>query len=48
MAIIKTALIGFGGMGRKYVEMIMAGKVANMSLVGVVARHDEARAHLAS
>ena len=48
MAIIKTALIGFGGMGRKYVEMIMAGKVANMSLVGVVARHDGARAHLAS
>lgn len=40
---VRTALIGVGVMGKKYAEMIAAGKVANMSLAAVVVRRSEMR-----
>ncbi|MCD7863715.1 MAG: Gfo/Idh/MocA family oxidoreductase [Lachnospiraceae bacterium] len=41
---IRVALIGVGGMGRKYAEMIAAGKVPSMELTALVCRNDQARA----
>ncbi len=40
---IRVALVGVGVMGTKYAEMIVSGKVKNMTLTGVVARKPEAR-----
>ena len=40
---VRTALIGVGVMGKKYAEMIAAGKAANMSLAAVVVRRRELR-----
>ncbi len=40
---IRVALAGVGVMGTKYAEMIVSGKVKNMTLTGVVARKPEAR-----
>lgn len=37
---IRTAIIGVGVMGKKYAEMITAGRVRNMYLSAVVARRD--------
>ncbi len=42
---IRVALIGYGGMGRKYVEMIINNKVENMVLTGIVIRNNEALEH---
>ncbi|MCD8379415.1 MAG: Gfo/Idh/MocA family oxidoreductase [Lachnospiraceae bacterium] len=41
---VRTALIGVGGMGRKYAEMIVAGKVPSMELTALVCRNEQARA----
>lgn len=38
---VRVALIGAGGMGRKYAEMIVEGKVPDMALTAVVARRPE-------
>ena len=40
---VRTAIIGVGGMGRKYAEMITAGQVKDMTLTAVVARRPEVR-----
>ena len=37
---VRTALIGFGGMGQKYARMIHAGFVPNLRLVGVCCRNE--------
>ncbi len=41
---VRVALIGVGGMGRKYAEMIVAGRVPSMELTALVCRNDQARA----
>ena len=41
---VRMALIGAGGMGRKYAQMISEGRIPSMSLTAVVARNDGARA----
>ncbi len=40
---VRIALVGAGGMGRKYAQMLVEGQVQNMELTGVVARNDNAR-----
>ncbi len=39
--ILNAALIGVGNMGKKYVDMIVSGKVSNMRLTAIVIRRDE-------
>ena len=39
--ILNAALIGVGNMGKKYVDMIVSGKVSNMKLTAIVIRRDE-------
>ena len=39
--ILNAALIGVGNMGKKYVDMIISGKVSNMRLTAIVIRRDE-------
>lgn len=39
--LVRTALIGFGGMGRIYAKMIYAGIVPQLKLVGVCCRNPE-------
>lgn len=34
--ILNAALIGVGNMGKKYVDMIVSGKVSNMKLTAIV------------
>ncbi|MCD7806588.1 MAG: Gfo/Idh/MocA family oxidoreductase [Lachnospiraceae bacterium] len=41
---VRVALIGVGGMGRKYAEMIVAGKVPDMELTALVCRNAQAKA----
>lgn len=43
---LRVALIGFGGMGRIYAQMIHYGMVKNMTLTGVCCRNPEGRAFL--
>lgn len=43
---IRAALIGFGGMGRIYAQMIFAGMVPGMKLTGVCCRNPEGQALL--
>ena len=43
---VRIALIGFGGMGRIYAQMIYYGMVPNMALAGVCCRNAEGRAIL--
>lgn len=43
---IRTALIGFGGMGRIYAQMIQAGMAPGMKLTGVCCRNGEGQALL--
>ena len=43
---LKVALIGFGGMGRIYAQMIQYGMVPNMALTGVCCRNPEGQALL--
>ena len=43
---IRAALIGFGGMGKIYAQMISAGMVPAMKLTGVCCRNDEGQALL--
>lgn len=43
---LKTALIGFGGMGQIYAKMIYAGMVPGMRLVGVCCRNEKGQALL--
>ena len=43
---VRVALIGFGGMGRIYAQMICAGMVRGMKLTGVCCRNAEGRAFL--
>lgn len=38
---LRTAVIGFGGMGRKYAQMIYEGKAAGMELVGICCRNEK-------
>ncbi len=38
---VRTALIGIGVMGKKYAEMIVGGKVENLSLTAVVVRRSQ-------
>lgn len=44
--IVRVALIGFGGMGRIYAQMIFAGMVPGMVLTGVCCRNSEGQALL--
>ena len=39
--ILNAALIGVGNMGKKYVDIIVSGKVSNMRLTAIVIRRDE-------
>ena len=43
---IRVALIGFGGMGKIYAQMIFAGMAKGMALTGVCCRNEEGRALL--
>ena len=45
---LRVALIGFGGMGKIYAQMIRYGMVPNMALVGVCCRNAAGRELLAS
>lgn len=40
---IRTAVIGTGGMGQKYMDLIRTGRVPSMSLAAAVARKEETR-----
>ena len=40
---VRIALIGFGGMGKIYAQMIYAGMVPGMKLNGVCCRNEEGR-----
>ncbi len=41
---IRTVIIGFGGMGRKYAEILAEGKVPGMALAGICCRNQEGQA----
>ena len=47
MDTVRAALVGFGGMGRIYAQMICAGMVPGMSLAGVCCRNREGQKILA-
>ena len=40
MATVRCAIIGIGSMGKKYAEMIGAGKIKGLTLTSVVCRSD--------
>ncbi len=43
MGICRMSIIGTGGMGRKYAEMILSGKIRNMVLTAMVCRSEGAK-----
>ncbi len=46
MDVVKTVIIGYGGMGRKYVEMLHKGEAEGMSLWGVCCRNAPGQAEI--
>ena len=38
---IRAAVVGFGGMGRQYVQMIYDGEIDGMVLAGVCCRNEK-------
>lgn len=48
MNVVRIAVIGYGGMGSKYVKMIIGGEIQGLSLTGVCCRGQAGQAELRS
>lgn len=46
METVRAAVVGFGGMGRRYVQMIHGGEVEGMTLAGVCCRNQKGQEEL--